>query len=215
MEPTTHDEDGRFLSERVTGEAWQEIAPTIKGRARPDRPLLIQFAGVPLCGKSTMARALVEQAPTAVVHAENDALRERAAKIMGREPQYDPFENFVTYQAAWTLCRKGLQDGVHAVHDATNLRESGRRKAYRMAEEAGCEVFVVFVLTEEPVLHERAKRLSKTRQKAHEKHLGKKPVPEKCSKPHTVLDGARPVKQNLEVLRSQEELGGLWRTTPP
>jgi predicted kinase len=203
------------LSRRLAEEAWQWQQPWVVRRHRPVAPLLVLFAGVPLSGKSTIARRLVEESPTGCVHAENDKLRERAAMLLGRPPQHDPQENFITYKAAWDLVEKALSNGYHGVHDATNLTERGRRNAYDVADAHGANVIVLFIITDPETLEERASRLPRDRQEAHRKHHRRRSDPSRCPRPHIVLDGGRSIQENLAILRREPLLQDLWITRYP
>lgn len=199
------------LSDRVATMAWDDVRTILDDQPATDDPVLVQFAGIPLSGKSTIARALVADADVATVHVENDALRARVADLLDRPPQQDRFEHFVTYQSAWSLSRIALGHGAHAVHDATNLEERGRRKAYKTADAASARVFVVFVDADRDVLDGRAAHLDEDRREAYRKYRDKAPDPDACSRPHLVLDGARPVDEHLERLRATDALRPLWR----
>lgn len=184
-------------------------------RPAPRVPTLAIFVGIPLSGKSTVARALSRAAVTRTLHVENDALREEISPALGQEaPAYDRRENFLTYQTAWKLAGLGLDGAANAIHDATNFTESGRRGAYDEADLRGAPVVVVFVQTERAVTDARAATLPETRQEAYAKLGRKQPNPDACSRPRIILDGAEPVEANLGRLADDPRFRSFFATGP-
>jgi predicted kinase len=198
------------LAPRVAAGLWEQRAPDPRPPAA--RPLLVVMAGVPLGGKSTLARALAAASPAAAMHVENDVVRVAVAAALRRaQPAHDGVEHFLTYRASWALAELALRNGLHAVHDATNLTESQRRGAYRAAAAAGAEVAVVFVLAAPEVLAQRASGLAPDRQLAHAKLGAKVPRPE-ASLPFVAVDGAAPLAPSLAALRAAAALAPLFLT---
>lgn len=192
----------RRLSARTAETFWEHYTGSDR-RPVPPRTTLAIFVGVPLSGKSTLARALAQEAETRTLQVENDALRARLAAALGHPvPTHDRDENFLTYQTAWRLLALGLEGGANVIHDATSFTEAGRRGAYRVADACDAPVVVVFVETPREVLEARAAAVAPTRQEAYAKLGGKQPDPAACSRPHVILDGGRPVEENLDRLRS-------------
>lgn len=168
---------------------------------RPPRPLLLQLAGVPLVGKSTLARHLRSRIEATLLHVENDVVRARVAKAMGRDrPAYDGEENLATYAAARGLALRALAWGSHVVHDATNLTEEDRMGGYRVADLAGRSCCVAFVTAPREILADRARSLSPSRQQAFEKLGDRQPDPRACQRPSIALDGTRPPEVNVDAL---------------
>jgi len=201
------------LPQRVAAALWAEAEPRLAGRPRPPRPLLLVMVGVPLSGKSTLARALAEQAGAATLRVENDAVRPHVAAALGQPAvTYEGPENLLTYQTAWTLLERALWAGMNAIHDGTNLNEGARRGAYAAAQAAGAEVVVLFVLTDPGEVARRAATHPPERQAAHAKLGRKRPNPAACSLPHLVLDGARPVAELLEALRADFRFGPFFNS---
>lgn len=188
------------LAEQMWREASERFAKPF-----PARPTLVVLAGVPLSGKSTLARALAQAATTATLHVENDAVR----GALVREPTHAPREHFLTYRASWALTELALRAGANALHDATNLTESGRKGAYQAAEAAGATVAVVLVRASPEVLAARAATLSPDRQRAHARFAARAPQPSKLH-PCLALDGARPAGANLAALRAWPPLHALF-----
>jgi predicted kinase len=202
--------DAEDVAGRTAATVWQEVARGLGRRPKPRYSLLIQTAGTPLSGKSSVARALAAAVPTALLHVENDVLRERIALALGRPPQQDRYEHFITYRAAWALSRRAIKAGAHALHDATNLTERGRAPGYALAEALGVPVFVVFVVTDDETLRARAERLPADRQAAWEKYHGRAAEIAGCTRPHIVLDGAQSIEDSLDALRAEPALRPLW-----
>lgn len=202
------------LSTHLAEEQWARQMRT-EQRPPPEVPTLVIFVGIPLSGKSSVARALARAATTRTVHVENDALRERISQALGQEaPSYDRRENFLTYQTAWRLVGLGLDGAANAIHDATNFTEAGRRGAYHEAELRGAPVVVVFVHTERAVTDARAGILPDTRQEAYAKLGRKQPNPEACSRSSLLLDGAAPVEANLERMAADVRFRSFFATGP-
>lgn len=202
--------EGR-LSASLARSALLEAWPRVANLPAPAAPVLVVMGGVPLSGKSTLARAAVAAAKTRTLRVENDAMRERVARALHRPaPEFDPKENFLTYHAAWALLTEGLARGANVVHDATNLDERARRGAYDVADAAGAPGVVVLVLTAPAERERRARTLAPTRQQAAAKLGGRNPNPESVRRPLLVLDGAAPVEDNLDALRQFPPLAPLF-----
>ena len=113
----------------VIDEAWALLDPAPRPMPLPSRPCLVVLVGVPLSGKSTLARALAREATTALTLVENDALRARLAQGFGRAaPAYDAEENFLVHRVSTVLLERALRAGAGVLLDATNLHGSDRRR---------------------------------------------------------------------------------------
>lgn len=193
---------------RVIEDAWALLDPATRPLPLPSPPVLVILVGVPLSGKSTLARALAREATTALALVENDALRARLAHAMGRpHPLYDQPENFLTYRIAGVLVEAALDVGASAVHDATNLAGADRRRLAAAARERGAEVALVHLQTAPDVIAQRFDAVDETRREAHRKLGAKRPQPS-ADLPHLVIDGAAPVEETLARLRE-------WAPTRP
>jgi predicted kinase len=198
------------LADEVAAEAWDSAAAALATKPASPAPTLVVMAGVPLAGKSTLARALAEHARTRTLHVENDALRVRiAARQRLAEPRHDAEEHFLTYRAGWALARRALREGCNAIHDATNLTESGRRGAYAVADAERARTAVVIVRTSEEALGGRVALVGASRQAAHAK-LGPRPPKPEASRPYLVVDGAEPLDALLARVRAWAELAPLF-----
>lgn len=172
------------------------------------------MAGPPLAGKTTLARTLVETLPTACVHVENDTLRSRVAEAMDRsEPAFDGDENHATYEAARGIVERGLSEGLHVVHDATNLDESTRRPVYETAESLEAPVRVVFVQVPAEVRKHRARQAGSKAKQAHAALGRRQPDPTACSRPYLVLDGTKPPGGLADTVLRAEAFSTLGRAT--
>ncbi|MEK7217330.1 MAG: ATP-binding protein [Chloroflexota bacterium] len=120
--------------------------------AAATHPALILLTGPPGVGKSSFARLLEAAAPLAVVS--SDAVR----KWLYPTPQYDDREHIRVFVYAFALLAELLRRGISTVFDATNLHESGRRKAYRIAAAAGARLAVVRLTAPEAVVQQRMER---------------------------------------------------------
>ncbi len=189
------------MIERVAREAWPAIAARHDGRDRPAEPTLVLLAGPPLAGKTTIAQALVEALPVATVHVENDRLRSRVAAALGREsPRFDGEEDQATYRAARALIEQGLEAGMHVVHDATNLREARRARAYRIADRYDAPVRVLVLKAPEPVREDRAHEEGPAAEQAHAALGARTPEAGTWERPHVQLDGTQPPAGNVARL---------------
>lgn len=169
--------------------------------------MFLQLAGVPLAGKSTLARELSRRVEATLLHVENDAVRVHVAKAMDRpEPTYDAEENLATYAAARALAHRALAWGGHVLHDATNLTERDRRPGYHVADLAGRANGVAFVTAPHDVLADRARALSPSRQRAFEKLGHRRPQPATCTRPWIELDGTSGPEVNAQALLSDPQM---------
>lgn len=204
------------LSDPLAEHLWSLARPTLDPSRRPPRPFLLQLAGVPLVGKSTLARHLRDRIDATLLHVENDVVRVHVAKAMGRsEPGYDGDENLATYATARGLAQRALSWGSHVVHDATNLTEGDRRGGYHVADLAGRPGGVAFVTAPQEVLAHRARSLSPSRRRAFEKLGHRQPDPRACLRPSVELDGTRPPQANVDRLLRDPAMAYLWPSSAP
>jgi predicted kinase len=132
---------------------------------------------------------------------------------MGREePAFDGDENLATYEAARHLVRRSLENGLHVVHDATNLRERDRRASYVLADELEAPVRVLFVDAPRSVLEARAEREGPAARQALDALGDRNADPATCPRPHLVLDGTRPPTDNVDTVLAAEGFELLQRT---
>lgn len=207
---------GEPISERVARRIWQDIHPRDDRRPRPPEPMLLLTSGVPLSGKTTLARAIVDRLETAVVHVENDAVRAAVVEALDREePAFDGRENHLTYQTSYAVLERALEVGYHAIHDATNLTEATRWRAYEVADRLGVGVGAVFLVAEDGVLEARAGEADPAGQQAFEALGDREPEPEACSRPKTVLAASAPVDANVERVLGPDGFAWLDRAQNP
>lgn len=170
-------------------------------------------SGVPLVGKTTLTRHLVERLPTEALHVENDRLRALVVDAMDREePRFDGDESYATYQAARHLVEQALEIGIHVVHDATNLSEADRRETYAIADALDAPVRVVFVDAPRDVLEARADEEGPGAQRALDALGDKDPAPSATTRPHRVLDGTRHPEANVDALLADPAFAPLRAT---
>lgn len=197
-------------SQAAARDYWQQRAPRVDRKPRPEQPVCLLMAGVPLAGKTTLARRLVEAIDQAAVHVENDRLRPRVTERLGREePVFSGDENHATYQAAREVLEQALEAGFHVVHDATNLDESDRRPAYELADTLEAPVRVLFVQAPCEVRRSRAEEAGPAARQAHEALGDRQPSPEACSREHRVLDGTREVDSLVDEVLADGAFAAL------
>jgi predicted kinase len=171
------------------------------------------MAGVPLVGKTTLAHHLVEAVPTEALHVENDELRQLVVDAMDRaQPTFDGDENLATYEAARRLVERGLETGVHVVHDATNLRERARCRTLALADELEAPARIVFVDAPRAELDARADAEGPDARRALDALGDRDPNPSATSRPHRVLDGTQPPEANVDELLADEAFASLRRS---
>ncbi|PSG98405.1 hypothetical protein BRD56_00250 [Thermoplasmatales archaeon SW_10_69_26] len=170
------------------------------------------MAGVPLVGKTTLARHLVRAVPTEAVHAENDRLRRLVVDAMGRQQStFDGEENHATYEAARHVVEQALERGLHVVHDATNLRKSDRQATYAIADAFEAPGRVAFVHAPDTVLGDRADRMGPDARQALEALGDRQARPSDRTRPHLVLDGTRSPEDNVDAILADDAFVPLAR----
>lgn len=171
------------------------------------------LAGPPLSGKTTFAEHLIRALPAATVHVENDRLRPPIAEALGQEaPVFSADETHLTYVAARALIERGLEAGMHVVHDATNLREDTRAKAHALAGRLETPTRVVFLEAPEPVREDRAHEEGEAAEQAHAALGDRAPAMDASTRPAITLDGTRAPGDNVRELLASEGFEHLVET---
>ncbi len=116
---------------------------------RTIRPVLIVMVGLPGTGKSTLARAVAQVLPAAVV--ESDLIR----KTLFQPPTHSGPESEFVHRVAHAILERLLRRGIPAISDATNLLEFHRELLYHIARQCEAGLLVVQVVAPEPVIRQR------------------------------------------------------------
>ena len=158
------------------------------------RPVLVMAAGLPGAGKSHLCRLLARRLACVIV--QSDAVRQ----TLFRRPTYTPDESFWVFAVIHQLLRDLLRAGIPVILDATNLLKSNREQVYRIAEQTGAKLIIVWVEAPPEVvfarMERRAARADQTdRSEAdwavYEKLRAKV---EPITRPHFVVDTSRDVR---------------------
>jgi hypothetical protein len=130
--------------------------------------MLIITCGLAGTGKSTLAHAVSEA--TAFEAVSSDVVRKQLAGLAPEVPRRETFEVGLyapdvtarTYDALLDRARRSLEDGRSIILDASFLRREYRRRAARLAREAGAQFACLIVRTSEEEaqrrLDQRARR---------------------------------------------------------
>jgi len=176
----------------------QETAERPGPGRRP--PTLIIMVGPPGTGKSHLVRLLARQVPVKVV--ETDEIRQR----LFPHPRYTPEENRRVFHEAHRRIDRLLRKGCDVVFDATNIRESGRRTLYRIAESDGARLLIVRTVAPDEVVEQRLRQrvegLSpEDRSEAGwEVYLRMKAEFEEIGRPHMVVDTSQPLEPAIDEI---------------
>ena len=119
------------------------------GPAKQNRLALIMMVGAPGTGKTYVARRLAAALGATLV--QTDAIR----KQHFHPPRYTPAEHATVYRLAHEHIRRLLSQGRSVIFDATNLLEDRRQEVYRLAEEAGAALLIIWTYAPEAVVAER------------------------------------------------------------
>jgi predicted kinase len=164
-------------------------------------PSLIIMSGVPLSGKTTLAKAIVSGAQQSAILVENDAVRKSVARAMGNSsPRFTAKESTMTYNVSYELIRLGLAHGCHVVFDATNLNDRDREGAYAAARELGSSAVVVFVDAGRRTLESRYGSANKDQQRAYNKLGERKHGKSGCTVPFVQANADDSLDVLLETL---------------
>ena len=110
---------------------------------------LICVAGLPGCGKSTVARLLAERLDGLLLR--TDAIR----KALFPSPDYSPEESIRTYAEFYRKAEAGLDAGRAVVMDATFYSRASREQAAAIARRTGVSWHLLLITAPEEIVRER------------------------------------------------------------
>jgi len=132
------------------------VAARLRGQFGWDRaapwgsvPALILLSGLPGTGKSHLAAKIAAHHPAAVVR--SDEVR----KLLYSRPAYTSRENGFVYLVCYALLAQLLAGGYTAVFDATNLTRDSRKRARKLAREAGAPALTLLTVAPPDVVAHR------------------------------------------------------------
>jgi len=176
-------------------------------------PRLYIMCGLPLSGKSYLARRIIERSTADVVYVENDLVRRQIMDHFGLEkPSYTPEEHGLVYNTSHALIYLSLSFSYHTIFDATNLNEKYRQSIYEIAETTGADVLVIKTIIDEDTAKERAE--AKFAQEGRKDHsdagvdiyhlLSKEDEPvELCSRPNVQVNTS---EMDVDALIDEHDL---------
>jgi SHS2 domain-containing protein/predicted kinase len=129
-------------------------------------PALVVFSGVPGSGKSYLARRVQPRLAAAII--ETDYVR----RLLFAMPCYSAQENAWVYTVCHALIAGRLAQGQTVVFDATNLLESGRRRLYAIARNAGARLVIVHTTAPDTVIRQRIAQRSQERDPGNHSEAG-------------------------------------------
>jgi predicted kinase len=122
------------------------------------RPTLVALSGLPGSGKSTVADALRQRVPLAVLQSD------RIRKLLVPVPQYSAEENARVFAAIHGVAERLLRSGVSVLVDATHLQERTRTPLVDIAARTGARFVLVWVAAPDETIRRRlAARAAGTR----------------------------------------------------
>jgi len=164
-------------------------------------PKLYIMSGLPLSGKSYLARRIIERSRADVVYIENDLVRRQIVEHLGwGQPKYTPDEHRLVYDTSHELMWIALSFSFHTIFDATNLNEKYRQRIYEIADTVGASVLVVKTAVDEETAERRSAEKFQSEERPDHSDAGvdiyrllsKEDEPiEFCSRDHVLLDTSK------------------------
>jgi predicted kinase len=167
------------------------------------KPVLVLVCGLPGSGKSHFSRKLLEKVPLACVH--SDVMR----KALFTQPDYSERESARLFPALHSLIRRLLQRRLPVLFDATNLTERTRSPLYRIADELGAKLFIVFTTASHPVIKTRLDTREKGSLEATRSdadwavYLKMLPHVQIPKRDHLLVDTSKDIRPTVENLAQQ------------
>jgi aminoglycoside phosphotransferase family enzyme/predicted kinase len=127
-------------------------------------PLLVITCGATASGKSTLARHLGETAGFEVIS--SDVVRKELAGVEPSDRHFEPFRGGIyspeftdrTYGALLESAREALAEGRSVIVDASFIRRDYRRRARRLAREAGAQFVCLELAASDAAVRRRLAR---------------------------------------------------------
>jgi predicted kinase len=164
-------------------------------------PKLYILSGLPLSGKTYLAKRIIERSSVDIVYIENDNVRGLIIKELGLEkPQYIPEEHRLVFDISHELIWIALSFSYHTIFDATNLNEKYRKDIYRIADSINADILVIKTVIDHETAERRSrKKFERGEMEGHSKAdisiyelLSKEDEDiDNCSRPYLVLDTAK------------------------
>lgn len=152
-------------------------------------PALVIMSGPPLSGKTTLAKAIANEAAEPTSLLENDEIRSRLID----NPKFTASEHRLTHNVSWELIRLALRSRCHVVFDATNRTDRLREGAYEAGRECGVSPFVVLMMARPSTLAIRFQGAPDAHRLAFKKQ-GMKPYPKSdCTVPFARIESEWPL----------------------
>ena len=184
-----------------SSEDIEKLRQSLKDLPQPQvKPPFVVVSGLLGTGKSFFCRKLAERAPFLILS--SNTLR----KILFPFPQYDESENRRLFPACHALITELLTKGIPIIFDATNLLERHREYLYRAAEKARTNFILVRVEAPAELVQQRLRAREKEvilrdgSEAGWEIYQKMKPLREKISRNHFVVDTSRDITQAIDKI---------------
>lgn len=171
------------------------------------KPILFTTLGFPGSGKTYFARKFARE--FGLIHLNSDKVRSELFK----KPKYTPAEHKIVFEEMDKRTGRFLSEGKSVIYDANLIKRKFRRKLQSIARKHNARYLLLWFRIPVNIAIGRILRRKKLKSEFEKKYqvpidkwvvlrIRKATEPPTKTEPHIIVDGAKPYKTAVEVIKN-------------